>query len=82
MEVQSENVLDYFIAGVDDMAPRMIEIKCPNCRWRAGGVSADMGDKTIRCKICGKYIRYAFRENQIEIAGRPERSTSSGLTFC
>lgn len=64
------------------MAPRMIEIKCPNCRWSVGSVSAGMGDKTIKCKICGKYIRYKCRSNEIEIMSRPERVTSSGLTFC
>lgn len=71
-----------FITGVDVMTPKMIEIKCPYCHWSAGNIPAGMGDKTIKCKICGKYIRYKFYENEIEIVNRPERVTSSGLTFC
>lgn len=63
------------------MAPKMIEIKCPNCYWPAGNILAGMGDKTIKCKICGKYIHYTSHRNKTKIASRPERTTSSGLTF-
>ena len=61
------------------MAPRMIEIYCPNCGNENGRIPADMGDKIIQCKQCGKFIRYAWRKNKIEITHRPERTTSSGL---
>ena len=81
MKVQSEKFWTYFIAGVDDMAPKKIEIKCPNCHLYAGSTSAGMGDRTIKCRICGKYIHYSFRRNEVEIASRPERNTSSGHTF-
>ena len=71
----------YFIAGDDYMAPRMIEICCPNCGNENGRIPADMGDKIIQCKQCGKFIRYAWRKNKIEITHRPERTTSSGLNL-
>lgn len=64
------------------MAPRMIQIKCPNCHLHAGSIPAGMGDKTIKCQICGKYIHYEWRKQKTEIVGRPERTTASGLTFC
>lgn len=82
MKVQGENVLDYFIIGVDVMTPKIIEIKCPNCHGYAGSIPAGMGDKTIKCRICGKYIRYKSRTSEIVTVNRPERVTSSGLTFC
>ena len=71
----------YFIAGDDGMAPRMIEICCPNCGNENEPIPADMGDRIIHCKQCGKFIRYAWRKNIIEITHRPERATASGLTF-
>lgn len=71
----------YFIAGDDEMAPRMIEICCPNCGNENEPIPADMGDQIIHCKQCGKFIRYAWRKNKIEITHRPERTTASGLTF-
>ena len=71
----------YFIAGVDYMAQRMIEIRCPHCKNERIFIPADMGDKTIKCQICGKYIHYGWRKQKIEIVNRPERNTASGLTF-
>ena len=64
------------------MAPRMIEICCPNCGHESEPIPADMGDKTIKCRICGKYIHYGWRKQEIEITDRPERKEASGLTFC
>lgn len=64
------------------MAPRMVQIKCPNCHSCAGNIPVAMGDKTIKCRICGKYIHYGWRKQEIEITDRPERKEASGLTFC
>ena len=63
------------------MAPRMIEVICPNCEYKNNPIPADMGDKIIQCKQCGKFIRYAWRKNKIEITHRPGRETSSGLNL-
>lgn len=63
------------------MAPRTIEIACPECKALSKPIPADMGDKIIRCSGCGKYIRYGWRKQKIEIIKRPERKTASGLTF-
>lgn len=63
------------------MAPRMIAIRCPNCRYENNPIPADMGDKTFQCFACGEYIHYAWRKNETEITDRPERTKSSGLTF-
>lgn len=35
-------VLDYFIAGDDEMEPRMIKIRCPNCGYDNNPIPADM----------------------------------------
>lgn len=64
------------------MAPRMIEIQCPHCKCRNNPISADMGDKTIKCCVCGTYIHYKHRTHEVKETKRPERTTSSGLTFC
>ena len=72
----------YFIAGYDYMAPRMIEVICPNCGYKNKPIPADMGDKTIKCSSCGLYIHYKFRKAEFETVKRPDRTTSSGLTFC
>ena len=81
-ESPEREVLDLFYSGVDDMEPEKIEIKCPHCHFAVGNVSSSMGDRTIKCQNCGRYIHYSFRRNEVKITHRPERSTSSGLTFC
>lgn len=64
------------------MSPKMIEFKCPTCKCWNKPIQADMGDKTIKCRVCGEYIRYGWRKQKIEIVKRPDRTTASGLTFC
>ena len=71
-----------FIAGDDCMAPKMIEVICPNCCRSVGNISVNTGSKTIKCRICKNYIRYDFRKDKTELTNRPDRVTSSGLTFC
>lgn len=64
------------------MRPRRIEIRCPKCRMKSKPIPVDMGDKTIKCQNCGEFIRFRHRTHEIEIIDRPERVSSSGLTFC
>lgn len=63
------------------MRPRRIEIRCPKCRTKSKPISVDMGDKTIKCQNCGEFICFRHRTHKIEIIDRPERVSSSGLTF-
>ena len=30
------------------------------------------GSKTIKCRICGNYIRYDFRKDKAELTNRPD----------
>lgn len=64
------------------MAPRLIEVICPSCKGVNKSIPADMGDKTIKCCECGKFVRYKHRTGTFEIVSRPEKEESSGLTFC
>lgn len=63
------------------MSPRLIDVKCPKCRMKNKPIPADMGDKTFKCKRCGRFIHYGHRKQKITIIERPERATSSGLTL-
>lgn len=63
------------------MKPKLIEIKCLNCKTENKPIPADMGDKTIQCQKCGEFIHYGHRKQKIEIINRPERVTSSGLVL-
>lgn len=60
---------------------RKIEIYCPYCQSKSNPIPIAMGDKTIKCRTCGKYIRYGWRKGNVEIVTRPERTTAAGLTF-
>nr|DAS42833.1 MAG TPA: alpha-aminoadipate carrier protein [Caudoviricetes sp.] len=57
----------------------MIEFRCPHCKLWNKPITADMGDKTIKCNSCGSYIHYKFRTSEFEIVKRPGRTSSSGL---
>lgn len=63
------------------MKPKLIEIKCPKCKSENKPIPAGMGDKTIKCQRCGKFIHYGHRKQKIEIIDRPERIASSGLVL-
>lgn len=63
------------------MAPKMIEMVCPNCTFKNKPIPAGMGDKTIKCRVCGKFIHYGFRKNEIKIVDRPDRTSDSGLVL-
>ena len=63
------------------MVPRKIEIVCPKCNYKNRSIPADMGNQTIRCAFCGRYIHYSWRTGKIEITNRPERTTASGHSF-
>ena len=69
----------FFYTCEAKMKPKLIEIKCPNCKKENKPIPADMGDKTIQCQKCGKFIHYGHRSQKIEITKRPDRESSSGL---
>ena len=71
----------YFIAGDDDVAKKEMKIQCEKCGCDENVIPIGIGDITILCAGCGRYIHYFWRENKTEISSRPERKTSSGLTF-
>jgi phage FluMu protein Com len=63
------------------MSHREIKIKCPKCKHLNKAIAIDMGDKTIKCPQCGLHIQYKHRTEQISMTRKPERHSSSGLTF-
>lgn len=63
------------------MSPRLIVPVCPNCKRENKAIPRDMGDKTLKCQRCRKFIRYKWRENRMMIIDRPERATTSGLVL-
>lgn len=63
------------------MAPKLIQFKCPKCTATQNPIPADMGDKTIKCRVCGSFIHYGWRKREVEIVKRPERVASSGLSL-
>lgn len=71
----------YFYTCEVKIKPKLIEIKCPKCKTENKPIPADMGDKTIQCQKCGKFIHYGHCNQKIEITDRPERVTSSGLVL-
>lgn len=63
------------------MAPRMITVTCPACKQEDKTIPAGMGDKVVKCGKCGSYIQYKHRTESFEKIKRPERVTSSGLSY-
>lgn len=63
------------------MAPRLITVVCPMCKQKNKPIPAEMGDKIVKCCECGSYIQYKHRKEIFEIIKRPERVTSSGLSY-
>lgn len=58
--------------------PLLIAIECPECGHSSKPIPADMGSKTIKCAVCGKYIYYSYSDGSVSIVPEPEREKISG----
>lgn len=60
------------------MKPETIKINCPSCKKEQKPIPMEMGDKTIKCISCGRFMKYHWRSNVVTEVRRPDNNSSGG----
>ena len=67
-----------FLMRGDFMKHKEIQIRCPVCSMLQNPISANMGDKILKCSGCGKHMKYHWRSNVVTEIRKPAHNDSGG----